>query len=142
VTEPDGTLLGTSIGTTDGTPVTVSGGEFADCYQLASILIKASDGTGGYDVTSNPGGEYKVWVGSEASFVNDSTKTDNFKVKASSGGIPPRATLRMRKYYDANANGVNDDGQLINGGSSGSRTGSTSSATRPSTSSSTPTPTR
>src|ERR1043165_2657068 len=43
VTEPGGTLLGTSLGTGDETPVVVSAGEFATCYQLASILIKASD---------------------------------------------------------------------------------------------------
>ncbi|HEX5601302.1 MAG TPA: hypothetical protein VFX63_02090, partial [Pyrinomonadaceae bacterium] len=35
VTEPDGTLLGTSIGATDETPVVVnSNGEFAQCYKL------------------------------------------------------------------------------------------------------------
>ena len=75
VTEPDGTLLGTSIGSGNDAPVHVTGGEFDECYQLSTILIKASDSTPGYDDTSNPGGEYKVWVSNEPSFTNNSTKT-------------------------------------------------------------------
>jgi hypothetical protein len=113
VTEPDGTLLGTSVGSGNDTPVAVSGGEFAQCYQLSAILIKASDLSPGYDDTSNPGGEYKVWVSNDSSFANSSTKTDNFKVKGP--GEPPQATLNVIKFYDANANGVNDDGQDITG---------------------------
>jgi hypothetical protein len=116
VTEPDGTVLGTSVGTSDDTPVVVSGGDFADCYQLSAILKKTSDGSPGYDTTSNPGGEYKVWVSSDSSFTNNSTKTDNFKVKPhEGGGQPPQAQLHVGKFYDANANGVNDDNQPIVG---------------------------
>jgi hypothetical protein len=115
VPEPDGTVLGTSIGTSDETPVSVTNGDFDACYQLSAILLKASDGTTGYDGTSNPGGEYKVWVSNDPDFANDSTKTDNFKVKSSGGGTPPEATLNVVKYYDANANGVNDDNQPIAG---------------------------
>jgi hypothetical protein len=113
VTEPGGTLLGTSVGTANPQPVTVSGGEFAQCYQLSAILQKASDSTPGYDDTGNPGGEYKVWVSNEASFTNSSTKTDNFKVKAAAAPNPP--TLHVRKFYDANANGLDDDSQPITG---------------------------
>src|SRR5215203_311902 len=40
VTEPDGTLLGTSG---DVKPVHVTNGEFDQCYQLSAILVKASD---------------------------------------------------------------------------------------------------
>jgi hypothetical protein len=117
VTEPNGTVLGTSIGSCNETPVHVTGGEFDWCYQLWAILIKASDGTQGYDTTSNPGGEYKVWVSNESSFTNNSTKTDNFKVKESGGGPEEvdTATLHVIKFYDTNANGLNDDGQLITG---------------------------
>lgn len=116
VTEPDGSLLGTSVGSFDETPVTVSGGEFAVCYQLTAILIQASDSQPGYDTTSNPGGEYKVWISSVSTFDNDLTKTDNFKVNAEDGdGTPPEATLHVIKFYDANANGINDDSQLITG---------------------------
>ena len=113
VTEPNGTLLGTSIGTTDDTPVSVIGGEFVSCYQLSAILKTPSD-LPGYDTTSNPGGEYKVWVSTNSDFDNNSSKTDNFKV-ATENPNPPTAKLKVLKFYDANANGVNDDGQLING---------------------------
>ncbi len=109
VTEPNGTLLGTSIGAADETPVLVNAaGEFAVCYQLSAILEKASDASPGYDTTSNNGGEYKVWISPTSDFA--SVKTDNFKVVApdGGGGEPDEATLRIRKYYDANANGVKD----------------------------------
>jgi hypothetical protein len=113
VTQPDGAVLGTSIGSGNATPVQVTGGEFAQCYQLWAILIKASDGTQGYDDTGNPGGEYKVWASTDSSFPNNSSKTDNFKVKEEQ---PPQpAKLEVVKFYDANANGINDDGQLITG---------------------------
>lgn len=89
VTEPDGTLLGTSfIDSTSAPPVYVNPmGEFADCYQLSDILVRASDSTmAGYDDTSNPGGEYKVWISLDPSFPNKASKTDNFKVNGASGG--------------------------------------------------------
>jgi len=106
VTEPDGTLLGTSVGSASETPVHVTNGEFDQCYQLSDILIKASDQSRGYDDTSNNGGEYKAWVSTEPTFTNSNTKTDNFKVKPQEGGgPPPQATLHVRKYYDADADG-------------------------------------
>lgn len=118
VTEPNGTLLGTSLGSADETPALVTGGEFAVCYQLSAILIKASDGTPGYDTTSNPGGEYKVWISSVSTFDNDTSKTDNFKVQCvgdDCSGTPPQGTINVIKFYDANANGINDDGLPIIG---------------------------
>ena len=115
VTEPNGTPLGTSVGTADDTPIVVSGGEFAQCYQLSAILKKTSDGSPGYDDTTNPGGEYKVWVSAVSTFDNNSTKTDNFKVRCEDCEIPPQGTVTVIKFYDANANGINDDGQLITG---------------------------
>ncbi len=83
VTDPSGSLLlGTSIGSGNDTPFVVSGG-VANCIQLCSVLISGGnpDPNCGYDDTTNPGGEYKVWVSNEASFTNNSTKTDNFKVR-------------------------------------------------------------
>jgi hypothetical protein len=111
VTEPDGTLLGTSG---DVKPVHVTNGQFDQCYQLSAILVKASDlTTPGYDDTSNSGGEYKAWVSTAADFANDSSKTDNFKVKPQDGGgTPPQATLHVRKYYDADADGQHDPGEV------------------------------
>ena len=117
VTTPEGILLGTSVGSTDETPVEVVDGDFVSCYQLSAILQKASDQTGGYDVTTNAGGEYKVWVSSDINFGNSFSKTDNFKVdSADNGGEDPESgELNVIKFYDANANGVNDDGILIDG---------------------------
>jgi hypothetical protein len=119
VTDPSGaTVLGKS--STAG--VTVTGGEFEHCYQLADIVNSASSGftAKGYDDTPNEGGEYKVWVSTDPTFTNSLTKTDNFKVKNAGNcepncGPPPQSTLNVEKFYDANANGVNDDGQLITG---------------------------
>jgi hypothetical protein len=109
VTSPDGTVLGVSA----PGAVTVSGGEFASCYQLSAILNTATSGftSPGYDDTNNPGGEYKVWISTDCTFTNSSTKTDNFKVKAG-GGVPGgQASICVKKFYDANFNGVQDDGE-------------------------------
>jgi hypothetical protein len=110
VTEPGGVLLGTSVGSATPTPIHVTNGEFDVCYQLEAVVIKASDSTPGYDDTTNGGGEYKVWVSPNADF--SGSKTDNFKVQAD---VPATGTLTVNKFYDANANGLNDDGQLITG---------------------------
>ena len=107
VTEPNGTLLGTSVGSGNPTPVTVTGGSFVQCYLLSAVVIKASDSTPGYDDTSNPGGEYKVWVSTGSSFDNNQSKTDNFKVKTSGGG-GTEITLSGTKFYDLNVDGIKD----------------------------------
>jgi hypothetical protein len=112
VTVPDGTLLGTSIGSGNETPVHVTNGVFDAVYQLWALVIKTSDATQGYDDTTNGGGEYKVWVSPDAAF--ERQKTDNFKVIP--GGVidpnggPTTAELCVDKYYDANANGILDAG--------------------------------
>ncbi len=112
VTEPDGTLLGTSVGSPTPTPVHVTNGEFDVCYQLADVVYLPNDlTTKGYNTTTNGGGEYKVWVSTGPDFSGGETKTDNFKVQ-------PEVTagqLDVIKFYDANANGVNDDNQPITG---------------------------
>ena len=66
VTEPNGDVLGTSVGSADETPIVVVNGVFAENYQLWAILIQP-DLSAGYALTSNPGGEYKVWVSTELS---------------------------------------------------------------------------
>ena len=110
VEAPGGTLLGTSIGATDETPVVVSGGAFAVCYQLSAILIKASDSSPGYDDTTNNGGEYKITVSPSSTF--DPSKTDNFKVRGVNDP-PGDATVTVDKCYDANANGTCDSGEVL-----------------------------
>src|SRR5215469_4253664 len=64
VTTPDGTLLGSSVSPpapTTTQPFVVTGGN-GNCIQLSTSIYKASDGTLGYDDTTNSGGEYKVWA--------------------------------------------------------------------------------
>jgi hypothetical protein len=120
VTDPSGAcVLGTSIGTANETPFQVTGGN-APCIQLCAILTNGPgacaangvDASCGYNDTTNPGGEYKVWVSKESTFTNNSTKTDNFKVKPN----PIVARLCVDKFYDANANGQKDNGEVsLNG---------------------------
>jgi hypothetical protein len=107
VTEPDGTLLGSSVGEANERPFVVTNGE-GSCLAL-------SDMVGGFDDTSNPGGEYKVWVSTDRTFPESSSKTDNFKVRSDEVIVPESPHLQVQKFYDANANGVNDDNQPITG---------------------------
>ena len=110
VTDPGGsTLLGTSVGSTNPTPVTVAAGVFTSCVQLSNLVLKASDGTAGFDTTPNSGNEYKVWISKDPLFANNSTKTDNFKVRSEE---PPLSVITGVKFYDANVNGVQDAGEL------------------------------
>lgn len=78
VTEPNGTLLGSSGSNT----VPVVEGVFS--------LISLYDLTHFAD-TTNPGGEYKVWVSLDSSFPNNDSKTDNFKVLVSNPTASPTA---------------------------------------------------
>jgi hypothetical protein len=114
VTNPGGdVLLGTSVGSGNDTPFVVTNGH-ANCIQLCTVLISGGnpDPNCGYDDTTNNGGEYKVWVSTVNTFDNNSTKTDNFKVKED----PVVATLCIDKFYDANVNGQKDNGEVsING---------------------------
>ena len=117
VTNPGGSLLlGTSVGSGNETPFVVSGGVVQGCPQLCAILISGGnpDPDCGYDDTDNPGGEYKVWVSTVATFDNNSTKTDNFKVRASGPTpTPTPPTLCVNKFYDRNVNGVKDQPNAI-----------------------------
>src|SRR6266550_9623149 len=103
VTDPSGQTV---LGKSDPGAVTVVGGEFVQCYQLTSILKTGSSGftVPGYDDTSNPGGEYKVWVSTDCNFDNNSSKTDNFQIKQEC----ERASVSVTTFYDTNANGVRD----------------------------------
>jgi hypothetical protein len=108
VTDPSGAIV---LGKSDPGAVTVVDGEFVECYQLTAILKTASSGftVPGYDDTPNPGGEYKVWVSTDCDFINNSTKTDNFQIKH--GENCPMGTVYVTKFYDANGNGVQDNGE-------------------------------
>jgi hypothetical protein len=109
VTDPSGaTVLGTSVGTTGETPFVVTDGN-TDCINLWDVLIQP-DVSEGYLDTTNEGGVYKVWVSNEPSFTNNSTKTDNFRVAGNQDNIET-ASLSVIKFYDANVNGIFDEGE-------------------------------
>src|SRR5438128_2187798 len=123
VTEPNGTVLGKSTTAV----VTVTGGAFIQCYRLSDVVLSTSSGftTNGYDTTTNAGNEYKVWVSTDSAFADSASKTDNFKAGVCDcdpqvdpncgGGDVDTAEIIAVKFYDANANGINDDGQPITG---------------------------
>jgi hypothetical protein len=118
VTEPNGTLLGTTAG--GPPPVQVLGGGVVGGtalnggYQLWAILKKASDATMGYDTTTNGGGEYKAWLSMDPAFVNSASKTDNFKVaNEEPPPPPPQGLVEVSKFYDADADGIFDANEEI-----------------------------
>jgi len=114
VTEPNGAQLGNPPRDGSNNPiatVTVAGNGFVQCYNLWASVVKQSDGSVGYDDTTNFGGEYKVWISTTADFTNSSTKTDNFKIKGAVVVNPGH--LHVLKYYDANANGRYDSGETL-----------------------------
>jgi hypothetical protein len=114
VTDPSGaTVLGTSVGLPVGVgstfdkPFVVTGGTVA-CFEIWLNVINPSAGNAqGYADTPNPGDEYKVWVSNDPTFVNNSTKTDNFKVLTNGSVNPPPTsfTISGKKFYDASLNG-------------------------------------
>lgn len=112
VTEPNGMLLGKTLEPV----VEVLNGRIVGLNGLCDILFTVSSGftAKGYDDTTNPGGEYKVWASQDPAFPNDESKTDNFKVKEEGGGgleDPDEGELIVRKFYDANANASWDAGE-------------------------------
>jgi len=108
VTEPDGTLLGRSATAV----VHVTDGLFDQCYHLLEICLTTSSSytVAGYDTSSNPGGEYKVLVSPDINFTGGTTKEDNFKVQSTPGS--ESAQIGADKFYDANANGAWDAGEV------------------------------
>lgn len=114
VTDPSGSVLLAGPGSVNDTAakvVTVIGGVVTPLVQLCP-----------FDDTPNPGGEYKVWVTPISQFqpgqgffgfIPDNSKTDNFKVRADGGGSGDTPLLSVRKFYDANANGMMDSGEQL-----------------------------
>lgn len=81
-----------------------------------------------YDDSPNGGGVYKIWitrisdfetacgVGVDCGldgFVPGSTKTDNFRVLQDNVPPPQVGSIEAIKFYDGNANGAYDDGELF-----------------------------
>jgi hypothetical protein len=134
VTEPNGALLSTD--NAECRQVRVTDGRFAADTPVGSCphASGAASVNGGvgiqlvpYNTTSNAGGEYKVWLISQAEgcvksvegavlkFKNSCTKTDNFKVEeeddptCTTCGTENKRTIGGVKYYDANANSTFDE---------------------------------
>ena len=115
VIEPGGAILGTS----DGPNFEVGGVQ--TCFQVWDLVKKESDGSQGFDPTTNGGGEYRLLVSETADFTpGDGTKSDNFKIKSffeepdceELQNCPePAALFSVIKFYDANANGTQDLGE-------------------------------
>jgi hypothetical protein len=121
VTDPSGAcILGASE---PNLPFHVNADGSTNCIKLCEVLVNGdptcalngeSDPACGYNTTANPGGEYKVWVSMDATFPDNSSKTDNFKVREDAPPNPPN--LCVYKFYDANVNGVKDPTECyING---------------------------
>jgi len=105
----DLSYLGTSVGASDETPVVVgSDGKFAQAYQLWSLVLKSSDGTQGYDKPEGDWCEYWVCISKFSDFRD--TAYDSFVVKETEDE-PGAATVKVTKFYDANANGTRDSGE-------------------------------
>ena len=122
VTEPGGTLLGTSVNSANPTPFVVVNGHAAQCYQLWSLVFKGSNSAvQGYDTTANAGFEYKVTVSLGDPSFGSNTKSDNFKVKIScdvsvetctQDPPPPPPTIVGYKYYDKDGSGTVSAGDI------------------------------
>jgi sarcosine oxidase gamma subunit len=94
VTDPGGTVLGTSVGSANPTPIHVVGGvPDMMCYQVAALVLKTSDNTPGFDDSSN--GEYKVNIADNSQFTNP--KNDNFAVFTA-------VTISGHKFNDVDGN--------------------------------------
>jgi hypothetical protein len=102
VTDPSGnTVLGTSV---PSAPISTTAAGDLPCRQLTSLV-------GNYSDTPNPGGEYKVAVSLLSDFSGGSTKTDNFRIGTQTP-VAGTGSITIRKFYDANANGAWDAGEI------------------------------
>jgi len=125
VTNPSGHCL---LGASAAQPFHVNADGSTNCINLCDVLVNSPlydpsdlecgsivlDNDCGYNTTPNDGGEYKVWVSMDPTFPDNSSKTDNFKVREDAPPNPPR--LCVNKFYDANVNGVKDPTECyING---------------------------
>ena len=111
VRSPGGTVLGRSI--SDALTVEADGYPTGGCAQVWALMKKASSGyvDDGFDDTVNPGGVYILGVCGDGSFAPNLCKYDMFKVQ--SVVTPPPGRLVVQKFYDANANGVMDGGEVL-----------------------------
>lgn len=101
VTDPSGSPL---LSTNGNGPVTTDANGNFSCVQLVAVV-------GPYADTPNQGGEYKVDVSWVSTFPGGTVKSDNFKI-AAQPAIAETGSIAIRKFYDANANGAWDAGEI------------------------------
>jgi hypothetical protein len=91
VTTPNGDILGKTLTAS----VTVGEDGKLPGVKLWDILYRTSTGytEKGFDNTTNPGGEYKVWVSKDSGY--NGNKTDNFKVSGPSYPVPELPTILL-----------------------------------------------
>ena len=97
VTEPNGTVLGHSYPDT----VNVISGSFNLVCLYTFLYTTSGYPIKGYDDTTNPGGEYKVWASMDPSFLRE-YKTDNFKVKKSE--VEEKGQIEIKKLEEFHIN--------------------------------------
>jgi hypothetical protein len=124
VTNPSGSVL-LSSDVIDERKFTVTDGVISDYLGATHHTAANTTPCGGisirlmpYDNTPNNGGVYKVWITrvtdyhEQGGFVGGHIKTDNFRVQANGGTDPDSGSIVAYKFYDANANGAYDLGEI------------------------------
>ncbi|HVE58514.1 MAG TPA: hypothetical protein VNB22_16900 [Pyrinomonadaceae bacterium] len=144
VTDPSGSSL-LSTDAAECRQLLVSGGVISGatgpaCKHPNGLLNSANNSMSvklaPFSPTPNAGGEYKVWLIRQAStttvaedgihinFTSNNSKTDNFRIRdfcethpddQTCNENPPDVFLSGHKFYDANANTLDDDNQDVAG---------------------------
>jgi len=117
------TLSGDILGKSATPVIIVNNGSFTQVYLIWSMVYK-TDASGNFQLggggskiqgyNDSPNYQYRVWISQDMVFSAKDAKTDNFEID-DTPVIDETAQLQVVKYYDANLNGINDDGLPLNG---------------------------
>ncbi len=107
VTAPDGTVLGSS---TDDEVVTVTNGRVRDCPRLVELVSAPSTGAAGFDDTTDSSGRYRVNMSLDPNFTSSPSIGTSFNLRSSGATA---GQLGVVKFYDTNANGIADSGEVF-----------------------------
>ena len=107
VTAPDGTVLGSS---SDGEVVIVTDGRVKDCPRLVELVSAPSTGAAGFDDTTDSSGRYRVNMSLDPNFTSSPSISTSFNLRSSGATA---GQLDVVKFYDTNANGVADSGEVF-----------------------------
>jgi hypothetical protein len=106
VAAPDGTVLGRSR----DAQITVTDGRFDGCPRLIDLVNSATTGEPGFDRTNDATGRYWVGISRAPMFTIPESVNTVFNLRSSGAR---EAGLTFVKFYDANTNGVADNGELF-----------------------------